>query len=145
MTIAILVKYFHYISIFILVASVFCEFVLVKKALSRSEILRLSKIDMLYGLSSLAVVGFGFLLWLGVGKPADFYSENPIFGVKVTLAILLGLFSIYPTVYFMKNRKGESNEVIETPKLVFYSIYAEFSLLIIIPFLATLMANGIGL
>lgn len=121
------------------------EFILVKKSLLRSEISKLAKVDMVYGISSIAVVALGFLLWFGVGKAANFYSNNPIFWLKISLAILLGIFSIYPTIYFIKNRKGVQEETLQTPKLVFYSIYAELAILLIIPLLAVLMVNGVGL
>jgi putative membrane protein len=145
MTTAIVVKYLHYLSIFILVASVFGEFLLVKKSMQRNEIAKLAKLDLIYGISSISVVALGFTLWFGVGKTAEFYSNNPIFWLKISLAILLGILSIYPTVYFIKNRKGAQEQILETPKLVFYSIYAEMAVLTIIPLLAVLMANGVGL
>lgn len=106
MTTEILLRYIHFISIFFIVGSLFTEFVLLKKEMSRSELARLSRIDAVYGLASIALLAAGLTLWLGsIGKPAEFYTNNPIFLTKLGLFTIVGLLSIYPTVYFLKNRK----------------------------------------
>lgn len=143
MTIELIVRYFHFLSIFVLVSTVVVELLLIRKINTRAEISFLSKIDAFYGLSSVLVVAAGLTLWLGVGKPAEFYSQNPFFWVKLGLAILLGLLSIYPSIYFYKHKKGEPTQEVETPKLVRLLIYFEVVCLIIIPLMAVLMARGV--
>jgi putative membrane protein len=80
----------------------------------------------------------------GFGKPSLVYSKNWIFHVKITLFVTVGLLSIYPTVYFARNRKGDPDEAVTVPKLVVWVIRFELLLLFIIPLLAGLMARGIG-
>jgi len=139
-----LLRYLHFISIFILVASVLAEWRLLKPELPRREIKRLAKVDSLYGLSAITAVGAGLALWFGVGKPAAFYSENWIFILKVSLAILLGLLSAYPTIFFFKHRKGPEEEKVPIPQLLRTMVLLEVLLLVIIPLCATLMARGYG-
>lgn len=145
MTTEIILRYIHFISIFAIVGSLVSEHLLLKNSLSRRELDRLSKIDAVYGLAALVLLGVGMTLWLGgIGKPTDFYSKNPIFHVKLTLFVLIGILSIYPTVFFLKNRKGDPEEEIAVPKGIFWSLRLELLLLFVIPILAGLMAKGIG-
>ncbi|MEN0006215.1 MAG: DUF2214 family protein, partial [Bacteroidota bacterium] len=117
MTLEILTRYLHFISIFTIAATVVAEYLLTKPNMTRSEIARLARIDGIYGLSAILAVAAGFTLWFAVGKPAEFYTNNWILHTKVGLAILLGIFSIPPTVFFMKQRKGPEDEQVETPKM----------------------------
>lgn len=145
MTLEILLRYVHFISIFAIVGSLVAEHLLLKKTLMRSEIDRLAKIDGVYGLAVLILLAAGLTLWLGgYGKPTEFYSKNPVFHAKLALLVLLGIFSIYPTVYFIKNRKGDPHETLTVPNSIFWMIRLELLLLLVIPILAGLMAKGYG-
>ena len=87
--------------------------------MSRYEIKRIPKIDGIYGLGAILVLVAGLLLWFAVGKPAQFYSRNWIFHTKLTMFVVLGLLSIYPTIFFLKNRKGDDLDTeITVPKAV---------------------------
>ena len=146
MTIEILLRYLHFISIFAIVSSLVCEHLLLKKELTRAQIMRLSRIDAVYGIAALTLLGAGLTLWLGsVGKPAEFYTKNWIFHTKLTLFISVGLLSIYPTVFFIKNRKGNPEEIVKIPKAIFWMLRFELLFVFTIPLLAGLMAKGIGL
>jgi len=112
--------------------------------MTRLELKRLSRIDAIYGLAALTLLGAGLKLWLGgVGKPAAFYSQNWIFQLKLTCFLTIGLLSIYPTVFFIKNR-GDQNEVVKIPPTIFWLLRMELILLFIIPLLAGLMSRGFG-
>lgn len=147
MTAAIFIKYIHFISIFIVVSSVVAEHLLLKAKMTRAELKRLSVLDGFYGIASIILVGAGSYLWLGgIGKPAEFYTNNPIFLAKVGLFVIVGLLSLHPTVFFLKNRKGvDQTELVELPKSVKMVIRIELLILFLMPLLATLMANGVGL
>jgi putative membrane protein len=145
MTTEILLRYLHFISIFAIVGSLVSEHLLLKKELTRGEISRLSRIDAVYGIAALTLLAVGLTLWLGdIGKPAIFYSKNWIFHIKISLFAIVGLLSIYPTVFFIKNRKGNHDEVITIPRAVFWMLRFELLLLFIIPLLAGFMAKGVG-
>ena len=146
MTPEIFLRYVHFISIFTIVGSLVSEHLLLKKEMTRLEISRMARIDAVYGIAALSLLAAGLTLWLGsIGKPAIFYTKNWIFHTKLTCFILIGLLSIYPTVFFIKNRKGNPAEIIKTPPLIFWMLRIELLLLFIIPLLAGLMAKGIGL
>lgn len=145
MTIELLLRYIHFISIFTIVGTLVSEHLLLKKSLTHSEIDRLSKIDGIYGLSVLVLLAAGMTLWLGgYGKPTEFYSSNPVFHTKLTLFVFIGILSIYPTVFFIKNRKGDPDALVAIPKSIFWMVRMELLLLLVIPLLAGLMAKGIG-
>lgn len=145
MTAEILLRYLHFISIFAIAASLTSEHLLLKKEMTRAEITKVARIDAVYGLAALTLLCAGLTLWFsGVGKPSVFYSKNWIFHIKVSLFALIGLLSIYPTVFFVKNRKGNVNDVVSVPAMVFWMLRIELLLLMIIPLLAGLMARGVG-
>lgn len=145
MTTEIFLRYLHFISIFAIVGSLVSEHLLLKKEMTRAEIGRLATIDAIYGLAAITLLTAGLTLWLGAfGKPTEFYSRNWIFHTKITLFVAIGLLSIYPTVFFIKNRKGNKEEVVAIPKSIFMMLRFELLLLFIIPLLAGLMARGVG-
>ncbi|MCX7637657.1 MAG: DUF2214 family protein [Cyclobacteriaceae bacterium] len=145
MTAELFLRYIHFISIFAIVGSLASEYVLLKQTLSRAELNRLAKVDAVYGIAAITLLAAGLTLWLGgFGKPSEFYSKNWIFHLKLTLFILVGLLSIYPTVFFLKNRRGKPDETVTVPSVVFIILKMELALLFIIPVLAGLMSRGIG-
>ncbi|MCB0495680.1 MAG: DUF2214 family protein [Cyclobacteriaceae bacterium] len=144
MYLEILVKYVHFISVFAIVSTIVAEHLLIKNKLSRGELSRLSRIDAVYGLSAITLLAAGFTLWFAVGKPASYYNHNWIFHLKIGLFGVIGLLSIYPTVFFLKQRKGRPEEQISLPKGVKLCIRLELLLLFVIPLLAVMMAKGIG-
>lgn len=146
MTIEILLRYLHFICIFGIVSSLVAEHILLKTSLKRREIGRIAKIDGIYGFAVLVLLAAGMTLWLGgYGKPMEFYTQNALFQTKLAMFLLIGLLSIYPTVFFFKKRKGDPTELVEIPKSIFWSIRLELLLVFTIPLLAGLMAKGISL
>jgi putative membrane protein len=138
------IKYVHFLSIFFIIASLSAEYILLKKEMTRKEIRRLATIDGIYGLNALLLLAAGFSLWFWVGKPAEFYSKNWIFMTKLTLFIIVGILSIYPTVFFLRQRKGDQNERVHVPSRIKMMVRIELLILFSIPLLATLMSRGIG-
>jgi putative membrane protein len=138
----ILFRYLHLVSIFLLVGSVFAQQFLVKRKLPKKALKAVLITDSIYGIASILTVAFGMVLWFGVGKPATFYSDNTTFWVKMCLFIVVGLLSVYPTVFYLKNRKNQ-NEVIIIPARLIYILRMEAILLFVIPFFAELMAFGV--
>ncbi|HYG19359.1 MAG TPA: DUF2214 family protein [Ohtaekwangia sp.] len=145
MTPEIILRYFHFISIFAIVGSLVSEHLLLKKTMTRLEIGRLARIDAVYGFAAMTLIAVGLTLWLGgFGKPAVYYSKNWVFHTKLALFLTVGLLSIYPTVFFIKNRKGDPAEIVSIPKAIFMSLRLSLLILFIIPLVAGLMARGIG-
>ena len=145
MTVVIFLRYIHFISIFVIVSSLVAEHLLLKKDLNRAEIGRLANIDMVYGIAAVTLVAVGLTLWFGgYGKPSVYYTKNWVFHTKITCFIVVGLLSIYPTVFFIKNRKGDATQSVQIPNIIFWMLRIELLLLFIMPLLAGLMAHGVG-
>lgn len=140
----VLVRYVHFLGIIIVSMMLVSEHILLSIDTSAKKFKRLAFIDAIFGVSAIAVVTAGLLLWFVVGKPSAFYSHNWIFHTKLTLFGLIGLLSIYPTIFFIKNR-NKSIEQVVVPKAVVMVLRLELTVLVIIPLLAVLMAHGFGL
>lgn len=145
MTLEIFLRYLHFISIFAIVGSLVSEHLLLKTVMTRNEIARIARIDAVYGIAALSLLAAGLTLWLsGAGKPSVFYSKNWVFHAKITCFAMIGILSIYPTIFFIRNRKGNATENVTVPKSIFWLLRFELLLLFIIPLLAGLMSRGIG-
>lgn len=140
----VLVKNLHLLAVLVLGACLVIENMAIKPNLTREDITNLVKVDAAYGISSVLVLGLGLCLWLWIGKPAEFYSANPVFHAKLGLFVLVGILSIYPTIFFIRSRRAGA-ETIQTPVIVIRLLRAEICLFLFIPVLAMLMARGVGL
>lgn len=140
----ILIRYIHFLGILGLASTLVAEHLLVKKELTVPEVRRLAAIDAAFGVSAGITLAAGLSLWLWVGKPASFYTGNPLFHMKFGAFLLVGLMSVYPTLFFIRNRKSQAR-VVEVPGRVMVLIRAELAILTFIPLLAVLMARGFGL
>lgn len=139
----IAVRYLHFIAIIVLMSLLVCQHVLLKPELSLEQIKRLRKFDGFYGLSALVTLLMGLLLWFAVGKPANFYSPNPIFHIKVACFVVVGLLSIIPTVFYLRAARAEA-DVIKVPARIILLVRIQLLQLLVIPLLAVLMAHGVG-
>jgi putative membrane protein len=145
MTDDLIIRYLHFVSIFILVAAVLGQHLILRGTITRALVGKAQRLDIAYAISVVVVLGTGLLQWLVVGKPADFYSSNPVFHTKLTLFLVIGLVSVYPSVYLGKNRKGEPEELVTIPRGIVWSVRVELLIIFLMPLLATLMARGIGI
>jgi putative membrane protein len=140
----VLVRYVHFLGIIIVSMTLVSEHILLSLDTGAKKFKRLACVDAVFGVSAVVVLTAGLLLWFVVGKPSAFYSHNWIFHTKLTLFGLIGLLSIYPTIFFIRNRNKSIEQVI-VPKAVVMVLRLELVLLLIIPLLAVLMAHGFGL
>ncbi len=145
MTAEILIRYLHFVSLILLIAAVLGQHLLLRAKMTRREIATVQRLDILYAIMVVIVLATGFAQWFWVGKPADVYSSNPVFHVKVTLFLIVGVVSAYPSVFLGKNKKGDPDELVAVPKLLIWSVRIELLLLFVMPLLASLMARGIGI
>lgn len=142
--IEVLIRYFHFASILVLYAALTSQHVFAKPVVDADIMRRLRILDITYGVAAVIVLGCGLSLWLWVGKPAEFYSANWIFHLKVGLFVATGLASIIPTKFFLSQRNNAQPEI-HIPKRVINMIRLELTIVIILPLLAVLMARGTGL
>lgn len=110
--------------------------------MTRYELRKVARLDGFYGLAAILAVTGGLTLWFGVGKGSDFYN-HPVMHIKLTLVIIVGLLSILPTLFFIKNSRGDQQEDITLPSYIRKLILSQLLLLAIVPPLATMVAYGI--
>lgn len=140
----LIIRYLHFIGIFMLSSALVAEHLLLSSEVSVQKLKKIVIIDGIYGASAIIVFFAGLSLWLWTGKPANFYSENWVFHLKISIFVLVALISIYPTIFFLKNRKSELKRI-EIPKVIITLVRIELFLLLLLPLLAVLVAQGVGL
>ena len=138
-----LIRYIHFIGIIILSSALVAEHLLYKKEMGREAFRQFVNVDRIYGIGAGITLLGGLLLIFYTGKPAEFYSSNPIFHIKMTLFVLVAALSFIPTRFLLvKSRTDEGTIVF--PKYMIGIIRAELCFLLVMPLLAALMAQGIG-
>ena len=106
--------------------------------------------DVIYGIAGIALLVSGIYRVIKFGQGADFYTQNPIFWTKIILFALVGSLSLYPTftyvLWAIPLSKGTLPKVTENlVSRLGMIINVELIGFASIPFLATLMARGVGL
>ena len=141
--------YIHILFVMVIISCLIIERMTLKPKMKWESVLLLTKTDGIYGLAAIVVVATGILNWMNFGKGSEYYSSNSLFILKFSLFILVGLLSIYPTVWFLRYKKRNKENPPEEIEIANFSrlkqiIHIELVLMALIPLLATLMANGIG-
>ena len=144
------VAYVHYLSFMLCFAALVVERRLIKASPNRREATATVITDIFYGIAALALLVSGIFRVLYFGQGSEFYTENPLFWWKVGLYLSVGGLSLYPTVTYIlwaiPLRKGELPQVTEAlASRLRWIINIELVGFASIPFLATLMARGVGL
>ena len=145
-----LVAYVHYLGIILCFGSLLFERLTLKVNLNRDQTISMIIADIIYGLAGVAILVTRILRVKYFGQGGDFYTGNPVFWIKVSLYILVGLLSLYPTTTYIlwaiplsKNKLPEISEnLVKRFKLIITTELIGFAT---IPFFATLMARGVGL
>ena len=145
MTELVITRYLHFIAVFAIAGAIITQQFMISKTMTRNEIKRISKVDTLYAIGVILVLIAGLLLWFAVGKPASYYSRNWLFHTKLTMFLVLGLASIYPSIFFMRNKKGNDLDTkIDVPFMVILFLRLELLIIVILPILASFYSLGIG-
>ena len=144
------VAYVHYLSFMICFAALVVERRLIKANPDRGEATAMVITDIVYGIAALALLVSGIFRVMHFGQGSEFYTQNPLFWWKVGLYLSVGGLSLYPTVTYIlwaiPLRKGELPNVSEAlASRLAWIINVELVGFAFIPFLATLMARGVGL
>ena len=144
------VAYVHYLSFMLCVAALVVERRLIRANPDRRTATVMVITDVIYGMAALALLVSGIFRVLYFGQGSDFYTENPLFWWKVGLYLSVGGLSLYPTITYVlwaiPLRKGELPKVSEAlASRLAWIINIELVGFAAIPFLATLMARGVGL
>ena len=144
-----LVTYLHFAGIIVLFASLIIEAVLFKRHIAIPSARIIGRADAYFGIASVVILATGLLKMFLYGKGTMYYTHNVLLWSKLGLFTVVGLMSIYPTVYFIRWRKKLSdNDGILVPekeyRLISRLIWLELSIAASIPLLAVFMARGFG-
>lgn len=147
MTTEALLAYAHFLAILTMTVFLASEAALCRKEWMNAAVVeRLARVDMIYGISAIAVLLTGVArTWWGM-KGMGWYWGQPLLHAKVTLFVVIGLMSIGPTVRFLRWRRQlrasgtlpSETEIRNTRRLVMI----EAHLLALIPLLAVFLARG---
>jgi putative membrane protein len=140
----------HHICVFGLFVILAAEMVLVRPGMSAQTVMRVARIDGLYGILAGLVLVVGTLRVFYGAKGASFYTHNPMFWTKIGIFVLIGLLSIPPTLSYVRWRKALRDNPnalpgVDSIQATRKLIHIEFALLFLLPILAAMMARGIGL
>ena len=149
MTTEALLAYAHFTAILAMVVFLSGEAALCRQEwMSAAVVERLARVDLIYGISAVAVLLTGLArTWWGMKGPV-WYWLQPMLHIKLTLFVVIGLLSIGPTVRFVRWRRAlrqtgalpSEAQVRSTRRLVMI----EAHLLMLIPLAAVFLARGIG-
>jgi len=145
-----LIRLMHFAALFVVSATVLIHYIAFAPEITREDARNLYRVDMAFWAASAVVLIAGLVLWLGVGKPASFYSPNSLFHTKLGLFFGMLLCSIPATKFFRlegRHAVGDDDaEVkIETPTLSRSLVRGKFLTLAVIFICAYLVARGVGL
>ena len=143
------VAYIHYLSFMLCFGALIYERISVKPNPSKEEAISMVVADIVYGLAGIALLTSGIYRVLKFGQGSDFYTQNPIFWTKIIVFALVGSLSLYPTITYVlwaiPLSKGDlpnvTQNLVSRLRLIINIELVGFAS---IPFLATLMARGIG-
>lgn len=144
-----LFAFLHHLTAFTLFATLVVEFVLLKDDLTLQTARKLQVVDLVYGISAGLILVIGGLRVIYFEKGLDYYLHSTPFLLKMTLFLIVGLLSVYPTIEFFSWRKSLSQgqtPVISAAKLrtIRLILHLELVGLVLILLFAALMAKGVG-
>jgi len=109
---------------------------------------RLLAADNVWGLAAVLWITTGLLrAFGGLEKGTEFYLRSPLFWVKMGLFAIVLLLEIRPMVTFIRWRAqlGRGQSVDASPARSLYTInHIELAIVVVMVFVASLMARGIG-
>jgi putative membrane protein len=149
MTLEAVLAYLHLLAILTMVVFVASEAALCRvQWLNAAVVERLARVDRIYGIAALAVLATGLVRTLLGVKGTAWYWSNPLLHMKLTLFVVVGVISIFPTLTFLRWRKalradgtlpGEV-QIARTRRLVMVQAH----IIAVIPLLAVFLARGYG-
>ena len=140
----------HHICAFTLTACLVYELISFRKGLRVEEARRIQKVDGWYGISAGLLVVVGLLRVFFFEKGPNYYGASSMFWIKMTLFVIVGLLSVYPTIRYIKwNSFLNENKAPEIAEQEFKNIRLLLMLeivgLVLILFFAPAMARAIGM
>ena len=144
------VAYMHYLSFMLCFGALIFERISLKPNPNRNEAISMVVADVIYGIAGVVLLVTGIYRVIKFGQGSEFYTQNPIFWTKIGVFAFVGSLSLYPTVTYVlwaiPLSKGTLPKVTENlVARIRLIINVELVGFASIPFLATLMARGVGI
>jgi putative membrane protein len=149
MTTTITLAFLHHAAAFFVFALLTVELVLLRGEITVGAARTLVRIDAAYGVAALVVLVVGLSRVFFTEKGSVYYFHSGTFITKLTLFVIVGLLSIYPTVQFLKWRPAlRDNRVPSldsaTRGRLRMLVHLELTLLLVVLLMAAMMARGVG-
>ena len=139
----VLFRLLHLASLLVFAGTLVIANMATKPSITGEDVTNLVKVDLVGSLAAVVAFFCGLTLWFWVGKPAEFYSNNPLFHAKVALFFLLILLALLRKFMFRRHAQVEG-DAIAVPTSVRVLLRVELAVLVVLPILAFLAARGIG-
>jgi len=149
MTLEAILAYVHFLAILTMVVFISSEAALCRiEWMNEKVVERLARVDAIYGMAAILVLATGIARTIWGVKGSGWYWTNPLLHVKLTLFIIVGLISIFPTITYIRWRRQlrenrslpSAAEVRKTRRLVMIQAH----ILVVIPLFAVFLARGFG-
>ena len=149
MTVEAILAYLHLLAILTMVVFISSEAALCRvQWLNAAVVERLAKVDRVYGIAAILVLATGVARTVWGVKGTSWYWTNPLLHVKLTLFVVVGVISIFPTLRYIRGRKAlratgalpAEADILKTRKLVMVQAH----LIALIPLVAVFLARGFG-
>jgi putative membrane protein len=139
----------HHLAAFTLVAALVSESILIQDDLTLRSAQKIQLADIVFGVSAGAVFVVGILRVLYFEQGTSYYFHSVPFLAKLSLFLMIGLLSIYPTREFLSWRRpvkqGGAPTVADRKMHAIRSIiHCELVGVVLIILCAALMAKGVG-
>ena len=146
--IAAVVSSLHLLALAIGLPAVFLRGRALKGRLDDEGLRRVLAADNVWGIAAGLWIVTGLLrAFGGLEKGTEFYLRSPLFWVKMALFVLILLLEIRPMVTLIRwrVRLGRGETVDSSAALALYTLnHIELALVVVMVFVASLMARGIG-
>lgn len=141
--------FLHHIAAFVLVGALIVEFVLISDELTLKSARKLQLADAAFGAAATGILIVGLLRVFYFEKGASYYLHSVPFVAKLSLFVVVGLLSIYPTLQILSWRQSLKRGLVPEVeprqlRAIRTIIQWEFVGLVFIILCAALMAHGIG-
>jgi len=146
--VAAIVSALHVLALAIGLPSVYLRGRALKAPLDAAGLKRLFTADGVWGIAAVVWIATGLLrAFGGLEKGAQFYVTSPLFWVKMTLFVLILLLEIWPMATFIRWRmavgRGGQPDTARARELYLVN-HIEMALVVLMVFVASFMARGIG-
>jgi putative membrane protein len=149
-TATVALAFLHHAAAFLIVGVLTAELVLLKGELTLVCARSVLRMDAAYGIAAAVLLVVGLLRVFYTEKGSAYYFHSGPFIVKLTLFLIVGLLSIYPTLQFLSWRGALRAGRLPAfgagvRRRVRIVVHIDLTLLFVIMLCAAMMARAIGL